>query len=68
MQTNLEQAKQVVLQLPTEEFEKFDEWYEAEKHKKTKSEAKEELKKYQVERFRKAQEWILKNREKYMNQ
>jgi len=68
MQTNLEQAKQVVLQLPTEDFEKFDEWYEAKKQNKSKNEEKEARKKYQLERFRKAQEWVIKNREQYMNQ
>ena len=68
MQTTLEQIKQVVLQLPTEEFEKFDEWYEAERRKKPKDEKKEKLKKYEIERFQKAQEWIHKNREKYMNE
>ena len=68
MQTNLEQVKQAVLQLPSEEFEKFDEWYEAEKHKKPRDEGKEKLKKYEIERFRKAQEWVHKNREKYMNE
>lgn len=68
MQVNLEQAKQVVLQLPAEEFEKFDEWYEAEKYKFSKDIKKETLKKYEVERFQKAQEWVHKNREKYMNE
>lgn len=68
MQTNLEQIKQAVLHLPSEDLEKFDEWYKAEKHLKVKDEKKENLKKYQVERFQKAQEWVRKNREKYMNQ
>ena len=68
MQTNLEQAKQVVLQLPTEEFEKFDEWYEAEKHKKFKDEDKEKLKKYQIERYKKARKWLNEHSEEYMNQ
>lgn len=68
MQTNLEQAKQAVLHLPSEELEKFDEWYETEKHHKLKGEAKEKLKKYQIERFKKAQKWVSQNREKFMNQ
>ena len=68
MQTNLEQIKQVVLQLPSEEFEKFDEWYEAEKRNKSKDEAKEKLKKYQVGRYRKARKWLDEHAAKYMNQ
>ena len=68
MQVNLEQAKQVVLQLPTEEFEKFDEWYEAEKRNKSKDESKEKLKKYQVERYRKARKWLDEHSAEYMNQ
>lgn len=68
MQTNLEQAKQVVMQLPNEDFEKFDEWFEAQKQKKSKDEKKEARLKLQIERFQKAQEWVRQNREKYMNQ
>ncbi len=67
MQANLEQAKQVVLQLPIEEFEKFDEWYKNEKHKKLKDEEKEARLKYQLERYKKARKWINENSEEYMN-
>ena len=68
MQTNLEQAKQVVLQLPTEDFEKFDEWFESQRRKKSKDEEKDVRLKHQLELFRKAQDWVRENREKYMNQ
>ncbi len=68
MQANLEQAKEVILRLPTEEFEKFDEWYEAEKRNKSKSEEKAKFKKYQIERYKKARKWLDENGEKYMNQ
>lgn len=68
MQTNLEQAKQVVMQLPTEDFQKFGEWFEAQKQKKSKDDEKEGRLKLQIERFHKAQEWVRQNREKYMNQ
>ncbi len=67
MQTNLEQAKQAVLHLPNEEFEKFDEWYETERHKKLKDEEKDARLKYQLERYKKAKKWLAENREKYMN-
>ncbi|HEX8195422.1 MAG TPA: DUF5678 domain-containing protein [Pyrinomonadaceae bacterium] len=67
MQTNLEQAKQVVMQLPTEDFEKFDEWFEFQKQSKSKDEEKDARLKLQIERFQKAQEWVRQNREKYMN-
>lgn len=68
MQTNLEQIKQAVLHLPSEDLKEFDEWYEAEKHHKFRDEKRENLNKYQVERFQKAQEWVRQNRKKYMNQ
>jgi hypothetical protein len=68
MQANLEEAKQVVMQLPSEDFEKFNEWFESQKQKKSKHAAKEARLKLQIERFKKAQEWIRQNREKYMNQ
>ena len=68
MQTNLEQAKQVVMQLPTEDFEKFDEWFESQKQNKSKDEEKDARLKLQIERFQKAQEWVRQNREKYMNE
>ncbi len=68
MQTNLEEAKQAVLHLPSEEFNKFDEWYEAERHKKIKGEEKEEFKKYQIERYKKARKWLDEHSEEYMNE
>ena len=68
MQTNLEQIKQSVLHLPTEDFEKFGEWYEAEKRNKSKDEEKESLKKYQVERYKKARKWLDEHSAEYMNQ
>ena len=67
MQVNLEQAKQVVLQLPSDEFKKFDEWYEAEKRNKSKDEDKEARLKYRLERYKKAQKWLDENSGKYMN-
>ncbi|HSK71369.1 MAG TPA: DUF5678 domain-containing protein [Pyrinomonadaceae bacterium] len=67
MQTNLEQIKQSVLHLPAEDFEKFDEWYEAEKRKKSNDEEKDTRLKYRLERYKKAQKWLTENSEKYMN-
>lgn len=68
MQTNLEQAKQVVLQLPINEFREFDEWFKTQKPKKPKDEEKAEQLKLQLERFRQAQEWVRQNRKEYINQ
>lgn len=68
MQTNLEQAKQIVSHLPSEDFEKFDEWYEAEKHHKFKDDENKAQKEYLIERYKKAQKWLAENGEKYMNQ
>ncbi len=68
MQTNLEQAKQAVLHLPNEEFEKFDEWYETERHKKLKDEEKHERLKNQLERFKQSEKWLKKNRVEYLGQ
>jgi hypothetical protein len=68
MPTDLEQAKKVVLQLPSEDFEKFDEWYEAQKQNKLKDEEKEGRLKHDLEQYKKARKWINENSEKYMNQ
>ena len=68
MQTNLEQAKQVILQLPIEDFEQFDQWFEAQKQKKSKDEEKEVRLQYQLEQYKKARRWIDENGDKYMNQ
>lgn len=67
MQTNLEQAKQVVSHLLSEDLEKFDEWYEAEKQKNSKKE-REKLKNYQIERYKKARKWLDEHGAEYMNQ
>ena len=53
--------------MPSEDLEKFDEWYKAEKQRSSKVE-KEKLKKYQIERYKKARKWLDENSEKYMNQ
>ena len=45
MQTNLEQIKQAVLHLPSEDLKEFNEWCESEKQRNSKEE-KEKLKKY----------------------
>ena len=68
MQGNLEQAKQVVLQLPTEDLEKFDEWYEAEKQKKSQDDGKQACLKYRLERYKKARKWLDEHSAEYMNQ
>lgn len=67
MQTNLEQIKQAVLHLPSEDLEKFDEWYKAEKRRNLEEE-KEKLKKYQIERYKKARKWLDEHSAEYMNQ
>lgn len=67
MQTNLEQAKQAVLHLPSEDLEKFDKWYEAEKRKNS-NEEKEKPKNYQIERYKKARKWLAEHAAEYMNQ
>lgn len=68
MQENFEQAKQVILQLPIEDLEKFDEWYESEKEKKAIDNHKKLLGKYQIERYKKARKWLDEHSEEYMNQ
>jgi hypothetical protein len=68
MQTNLEQIKQAVLHLPSEELEKFDEWYETQKQNKSKSEEKEARLGPELEQYEKARKWIDENGEKYLNQ
>lgn len=66
MQTNLEQAKQVVLQLPLEDLQKFDEWFETQKQKKSKGEEKDARLKIQLERYREARKWLSEHSEEYM--
>jgi hypothetical protein len=67
MQVNFEQIKQAVLQLPTDEFEKFDEWYESQKQKNIRDEEKKARLKHQLERYRKARKWIDEHSREYMN-
>jgi len=68
MQANLEQAKQAVLQLPAEELEKFDEWFAAEKRRKSNGEEKDTRAKNQLERYKKARKWLDEHGAEYMNQ
>jgi len=68
MQTNLEQAKQVILQLPPEELEQFDKWFETRKEKQATGKHKKLLGKYQIERYKKARKWLDEHGEEYMNQ
>jgi hypothetical protein len=68
MQANLEQAKQIISQLPPEELEKFDEWFESEKQKKSNGDEKETRLDSELEKYKKARKWINENGEQYMNQ
>lgn len=67
MHADLEQAKQVVSQLPAEDFHEFDRWFETQKQNKARNAEKDAQLKLQLERFHKAQKWLAENSEKYMN-
>jgi hypothetical protein len=80
MQTNLEQVTEMIRALPVEDYEKLREvideqekakiyeWLDEEKRESAQTMRTRENANEQLERFRKAQEWVLTNRDEYMNQ
>ncbi|MGI8469417.1 MAG: DUF5678 domain-containing protein [Pyrinomonadaceae bacterium] len=68
MQHTANEVIETIRTLPIREKVKVYEWLDEEKRElMQKARAREDTKE-QLERFRKAQEWVLKNREKYLNQ
>ncbi len=68
MQTNLEQAIEIIKALPVEDYSKLREVIdEGERAKQTNTEKKIRLA-LDIERYKKTEKWLAENREKYMNQ
>ena len=65
MQTNLEQAIEIIKTLPIEDFDKLRQLLDREEQAKR---AKKETNNWQVERYQKARKWLNENSKKYMNQ
>lgn len=68
MQTNFEQAIEIIKTLPPEDFRRLDEWIEEQKRNGEQPQVKEARSKYQIERYKKARKWLDENSEKYMNE
>jgi ribosomal 30S subunit maturation factor RimM len=65
MQTNLEQAIEIIKTLPPEDFEKVREVFNEEE--KARHEKKEQSN-WQIERYKKARKWLDEHSQEYMNQ
>ncbi len=68
MQHTANEVIETIRTLPIKEKVKLYEWLDEEKREFKQKAQKREKSKEQFERFRKAQDWILANREKYMNE
>lgn len=67
MQTNLEQVIEIIRTLPPEDYDKLREAIDEEERKLSETDKNERLKQ-RIEKFKKAEKWLAKNRGKYMNQ
>lgn len=67
MQTNFEQAIEIIKTLPPEDFRRLDEWIEERKRKDEQSQARDARLKYQIERYKKARKWLDEHSAEYMN-
>jgi len=65
MQTNLEQAIEIIRALPVEDYGKLREVLDEEEKARR---GKGENLQYRLERYKRAQKWLAENGEKYMNQ
>ncbi len=65
MQTNLEQAIEIIRTLPVEDYDKLREVLDTEETAKRR---KDEKSNWRLERYKKARQWLDVNSEKYMNQ
>ncbi len=64
MQTNLEQAIEIIRALPVKDFERVSEVFNEEKARRE----KEKKSNQQIERYKKARKWLDEHREEYLNQ
>jgi hypothetical protein len=68
MQHTANEVIETIRTLPTQEKAKVYEWLDEEKREAAQKTRTRENANEQLVRFRKAQEWILKNRQQYLNQ
>lgn len=68
MQHTANEVIETIRTLPIQEKAKLYEWLDEEKHEFSQKAQNRKKSKEQFERFRKAQDWVLENREKYMNE
>src|SRR6185369_5274014 len=68
MQTNFEQAIEIIKTLPPEDLQRLDEWIEERKRQDKQAYDKEQKLKAELDQYKKARKWIAENSEKYMNQ
>lgn len=67
MQTNLEQAIEIIKALPPEDFRRLDEWIEEQKRLDEKAQQKKRKLEAELEQYKKARKWLDENSEQYMN-
>lgn len=65
MQTNLEQAIEIIRTLPVEDYDRLREVIDEEEQAKRQ---KNEKPQWRLERYKKARKWLDENSDKYMNQ
>ncbi len=65
MQTNLEQAIEIIKTLPVEDYDKLREVINKEEKTKCKKDKKSD---WQIERYKKARKWLDENSEKFMGE
>ncbi len=68
MQHTANEVIETIRTLPIQEKAKVYEWLDEEKRESAQKIRMRENANEQLARFRKAQEWVMKNREKYLNQ
>jgi hypothetical protein len=68
MQTNLEQVTNLIRNLPLEDLDKVRQVIDEERRHKQIDEAKQSKLQEETAKFKRAENWLEENREKYMNQ
>lgn len=67
MQTNLEQAIEIIRTLPPEDFDRMREVFNEEEKARRAKKSQIKLEE-RIAKFKRAEKWLAENREKYMNQ
>ena len=67
MQTNFEQAIEIIKALPPEDFQRLDEWIDAQKRQDEKANQKKQKLDAEIEKYKQARKWINEHSEEYLN-